>query len=77
MQNKKLAEELNKPILRKYEKRKLHSSPIDNVWVVDLAEMQLLRKFDKRVPFLLWVIDIYSKLVWVIPLKEKKRYYSY
>ena len=77
MQNKKLAEELNKPILRKFEKRKLHSSPIDNVWVVDLAEMQLLRKFDKRAPFLLCVTDIYSKLVWVIPLKEKKRYYSY
>ena len=77
MQNKELAEELNKPIIRKFEKPKVHSSPIDNVWVVDLAEMQFLSKFDKGVPFLLCVIDIYSKFVWVIPLKEKKRYYSY
>ena len=66
MQNKELAEELNKPILRKFEKRKVHSSPIDNV------EMQLLNKFDKGVPSLLCVIDIYSKYVWVIPLKDKK-----
>ena len=72
MQNKELAEELNKPILRKFEKPKVHSSPIDNVWVVDLAEMQLLSKFDKGIPSLLCVIDIYSKYVWVIPLKDKK-----
>ena len=72
MQKKELAEELNKPILRKFEKPKVHSSPIDNVWVVDLVEMQLLNKFDKGIPSLLCVIDIYSKYVWVIPLKDKK-----
>ena len=72
MQNKELAKELNKPILRKFEKPKVHSSPIDNVWVVDLVEMQLLNKFDKGIPSLLCVIDIYSKYVWVIPLKDKK-----
>ena len=47
VQNQKLAEELHKPIIRKFEKRKLHSSFIDNVWGADLADMQLISKFDK------------------------------
>ena len=34
--------------------------------------MQLISKFNKGFRFLLCVIDIYSKYVWVIPLKDKK-----
>ena len=34
--------------------------------------MQLLIKFNKGIPFLLCVVDIYSKYAWVIPLKDKK-----
>ena len=36
--NKELAKELRKPITRKYEKRKLHSPFIDNIWGTDLAD---------------------------------------
>ena len=35
--------------------------------------MQLISKYNKGFPFLLCVIDIYSKYAWVIPLKDKKR----
>ena len=48
----KLAEELHKPIIRKFEKRKVHSPSIDNIWGVDLADMQLISKFDKGFTFL-------------------------
>ena len=34
--------------------------------------MQLISKFTKGFIFILWVIDIYSKYIWVIPLKDKK-----
>ena len=34
--------------------------------------MQLISKFNKRVRFLLCVIDIFSKYTWVVPLKDKK-----
>ena len=44
----------------------------DNIWRVDLADMQLLSKFNKGFRFLLCVIDIFSKYAWVIPLKDKK-----
>ena len=70
--NKELAEELHKPIIKNFNKRKIHSSFIDNIWVGDLADMQLISKFSKGFRFLLCVIDICSKYVWVIPLKDKK-----
>ena len=70
--NKKLAEELHKPIIRTFNKRKVQSPFIDNIWHADLADMQLISKFNERFRFLLCVIDIYTKYVWVIPLKDKK-----
>ena len=48
------------------------SSFRDNIWGADLADMQLLSKFNKGFRFLLCVIDIYSKYAWVVPLKDKK-----
>ena len=42
------------------------------MWGADLADMQLLTKFNKGFRFLLCVIDIFSKYAWVIPLKDKK-----
>ena len=71
-ENIQLADELHKPSIRKLKKRKVHSSFTDNIWGVDLADMQLLSKFNKGFKFLLCVIDIFSKYAWVIPSKDKK-----
>ena len=60
-----------KPIIRQFEKRKVHSSFTDNIWGADLTDMQLLSKFSKGICFLLCVLDIFSKYTWVIPLKDK------
>ena len=38
--NYQMADELHKPITKKIEKRKVYSSFRDNVWGVDLADMQ-------------------------------------
>ena len=35
--NKELSEELHKQIIRKFKKRKVHSSFINNIWGADLA----------------------------------------
>ena len=71
-QNEQLAEELHKTIIRKFKKRKVYSTFKDNIWGVDLADMQLLSKYNKGIRFLLFVIDIFSKYAWVVPLKDKK-----
>ena len=39
-----LANELHKPIIRKFKKRKVYSSFKDNIWSVDLADMKLISK---------------------------------
>ena len=71
-QNQQLAEELHKPIIKKFEKRKVHAAFKDNIWGADLADMQLLSRYNKGIRFLLCVIDIFSKYAWVVPLKDKK-----
>ena len=50
----------------------MYSSFRDNIWGVDLADTQLMSKFNKGFTFLLCVIDVFSKYAWVIPLKDKK-----
>ena len=57
-ENIRLADELHKPIIRKYKKRKLYSSFRDNIWGADLADVQILSKFTKGFRFLLCVIDV-------------------
>ena len=72
LENEQLANELHKPIIRKFEKRKVYSTFKGNILGVDLADMQLLSKYNKGIRFLLCVIDIFSKYAWVVPLKDKK-----
>ena len=72
--NKKLAEELHKQIIRKFKKRSVYSRLKHNLWGADLADIQqLISKFKKGYRFLLRAIDIFSKYAWVGPLKDKKR----
>ena len=59
--NKELAKDLHKPIITKFRKRKVCSGFRDNMWGADLADMQLISKFNKRFRFLLCAIDIFSK----------------
>ena len=70
--NEQLDEELHKPIIRKFKKREVYSAFKDNIWAADLADMQLISKFNKGFRFLLCVIDIYSKYAWIVPVKDEK-----
>ena len=67
-----LAEELHKPIIRKFKKRTVYSGFKDNIWGDDLADMQLINKFKKGFKFLLCVIDTFIKYAWVLLLKDKE-----
>ena len=67
-----LAEELHKPIRRKFKTRKVIVNHIDEIWSADLVFMDKLSKWNKGFKYLLTVIDVFSKFAWVIPLKDKK-----
>ena len=57
-QNEQLAGKLHKPIIRKFERRRVDSLFKDNNWGADLEDMQLISKFNKGIRFLLCLIDI-------------------
>ena len=67
-----LADELHKPVIRKFKKRKVYSQFKDNIWEVDLADMQSLSRKNKGIKYLLCAIDLYSMYAFVIPLENKK-----
>ena len=67
-----LADERHKPFIRKFNKRKVYSQFKDNIWGVDLADMQSFSRKNKGIKYLLCAIDLYSKYAFVIPLKDKK-----
>ena len=67
-----LADERHKPIIRKFNKRKVYSQFKGNIWRADLADMQSLSKNNKGIKYLLCAIDLFSKYAFVIPLKDKK-----
>ena len=54
-------------------KRKVYSSFRDNIWGIDLADMQSLSNYNKESKYLLCGIDFFCKCEWVIPIKDKKR----
>ena len=52
--------------------RKVYSSFRDNIWRVDLADMQSLSKYNKGIKYLLCAVYLFSKYAWVVPLKDKR-----
>ena len=72
IENKQLAEELHKPIIKNFKRRQVYSSYKDNIWGGDLADMLLISKFNKGIKYLLRVIDLFSRYTWVVPLENKK-----
>ena len=70
--NKILAEELHKPVIKKFNKRKVYSQFKDNIWGVDLADIQSLSKKSKGIKYILCAIDLFCKYKFAVPLKDKK-----
>ena len=70
--NYQLSNELHKQIIRKFKERKDYTSIRENIWRVDLADVQSLSKYNKGIKYLLCAIDIFSKRAWVVHLKDKR-----
>ena len=66
-----LAEELHKPIRRKFKRRRVLVNGIDKIWAADLVDMQAFSKFNRGIKYLLAVIDVFPKYGYLIPLKDK------
>ena len=56
--------------IRKFQRRRVHVNSIDEIWAGDLIDMQASSKDNNGIKYLLTVIDIFSKFVWIVPLKR-------
>ena len=68
----KLANELHKPIIRKFKRRKVNFGNFPNeIWSADLIDLKKLKKYDNRFQYIINIIDLYSRHAWSIPIKNK------
>ena len=67
-----LAEELHKPVPKKFRRSKVYAIFKDNIWVASLVEMESLSSNIKLVKNFLFAIDIFTKYALVKALKDKK-----
>ena len=66
-----LADELHKPVIRRFRKRRVIVSGIDEIWAADLVDMQAFAEYNDGIKYLLCVIDLFSKYGWIVQLKDK------
>ena len=53
------------------QRRRVNVNGVDEIWASDLIDMQAFSKDNNGIKYLLTVIDISSKFVWIVPLKRK------
>ena len=63
--NYQLAEELHKPIIRKFKKKK-------SIFIIQRQYLGSRADIIKKIKYLLCAIDLFSKYGWVAPMKDKK-----
>ena len=62
---------LNRPLRRKFKRNRIVPTQCDAQWDMDLADVSNLEKYNDGIKFLLVVIDLFSRYLWVQPLKGK------
>ena len=70
--NKYLAEELHKTIIKKLKKRTVYSAFKDKIWSAHSASMQSITSSIKNLDFYYVLLIFFSKYAWFVPLKNKK-----
>ena len=66
-----LSNELNKPVINKFERKKVIVNHIDEIHSCDLVDMQKYSRINKGYKYIFTNIDIFSKYAYAFPLKTK------
>ena len=62
---------LHKPVRKRFPRNPYTVTNIDDVWEMDLADLNSLSKYNDKYKYILNVIDIFSRYAWSVPLKDK------
>ena len=71
MWSSQLADELHKPVRRRFQKCSLFAKQVDGIWTADLVDMLQYSRSNSDYKYLLTLIDVFSKYGWIIPLITK------
>ena len=67
-----LSQELNKPSIQKFERKKVIVNYIYEIHSTDLVDMSQYSKINKGYKYIFTNIDVFSKIAYAFPLKSKK-----
>ena len=67
-----LSEELNRPTIQKFERKKVIVNHINEIHSADLVDMTQYSKIIKGYKYIITNIDVFSKIAYAFPLKSKK-----
>ena len=62
---------LHKPTRRRFPTSRVLVFGPDEQWAADMVDVQKLKRDNKGTNYLLTVVDVFSKYVWVLPIKQK------
>ena len=62
----------HKPTIKKFRRNQVVTRGIDDLWQIDLADVQNVAKNNDDYRYLVTCIDVFSKFAWVVPIKNKK-----
>ena len=67
-----LSQELNKPIIQKFERKKAIVNHINEIHSTDLVDVTQYSKIKKGYKYIFTNIDVFSKIAHAYPIKSKK-----
>ena len=67
-----LSQELNKPVINKFPRKKIIVNHIDEIHSCDLVDMIKYSRMNKGYKYIFTNINIFSKYAWSFPIKSKK-----
>ena len=67
-----LSQELNKPTIQKFERKKVIVNHINEIHSTDLVDISQYSKMNRGHKYIFTNIDIFSKYTYAFPLKSKK-----
>ena len=63
---------LQKPVKAKFKRARVITTGIDDLLDMDLADVSNLKSYNDGIHYLLIVIDVFSRFLWVVPLENKQ-----
>ena len=67
-----LSQELNKPAIQKFERKKVIVNHVNEIHSTDLVDMTQYSKMNRGYKYIFTNIDVFSKIAYAYPIKSKK-----